>query len=89
VGNRLVIRLNSELSDADVEYLNQNFSDILIQGRIEKTNALPQEVGSETEHLPRLVMYFNQRDLGRLYQMLRVINQLGLNSPETSHPEQK
>ncbi|QYO67606.1 LOG family protein [Leptolyngbya sp. 7M] len=89
VGNRLVIRLNLELSDADVEYLNQNFSDILIQGRIEKTTALPQEVGSETEHLPRLVMYFNQRDLGRLYQMLRVINQFGLDAPESKHPEQK
>jgi hypothetical protein len=89
VGDRLVIRLNSELSDADVEYLNQNFSDILIKGRIEKTTALPQEGGGETERLPRLIMYFNQRDLGRLYQMLRVINQLGINAPEASHPEQK
>jgi uncharacterized protein (TIGR00730 family) len=89
VGDRLVLHLNSELSDADVDYLNQNFSDILVQGRIEKTAALPQESGGETERLPRLMMHFNQRDLGRLYQMLRVINQLGIDAPETSHPEQK
>lgn len=89
VGDRLVLRLNSELSDADVEYLNQNFSDILIQGQIEKTAALPQESGGDTALLPRLIMHFNQRDLGRLYQMLRIINQLGIDAPETNHPEQK
>jgi uncharacterized protein (TIGR00730 family) len=89
VGDRLVMRLNSDLSDQDVEYLNQNFSDILLHGRIEKTKALPPEVGSETESLPRLMMAFNQRDLGRLYQMIRVINQLGVDAPATKHPEQK
>lgn len=89
VGDRLVMRLNSELSDTDVEYLNQNFSDILLQGRIEKTKALPPEIGGKTEALPRLAMFFNQRDLGRLYQMIRVINQLGVDAPETKHPEQK
>ncbi|WP_421658514.1 LOG family protein [Leptothermofonsia sp. ETS-13] len=36
VGNHLVLRLNSELSDENVEWLNENFSDILIKGRIEK-----------------------------------------------------
>lgn len=89
VGEQLIIRLNSELSDDAVEYLNQNFSDILVSGRIQKTRALPQEVGTEIDQLPRLSMHFNQRDLGRLYQMLRVINQLGGDAPEASHPEQK
>lgn len=89
VGDQLVIRLNSELSDADLDYLNQNFSDILVSGRIEKAAALPPERGSAIDHLPRLTLYFNQRDLGRLYQMLRLINQLGMDAPEASHPEQK
>lgn len=89
VGERLVIRLNSELSDADVEYLNQNFSDLLISGRIEKSSALPEEYRGEAAHLPRLVMHFNQRDHGRLYQMIRIINQLGQDKPESKHPEQK
>ena len=39
---------------------------------------------------PGLVLYFNQRDLGRLYQMIGAINQMGTPSPEEmAHPERK
>ncbi len=89
VSDKFVIRLKQELSDADVEQLNADFSDILVKGRIEKTQALPEEVGDETEALPRLVLYFNQRDFGRLYQMIAAINQLGTPSPTVEHPERK
>jgi hypothetical protein len=90
VREKLVIRLKSEISDAEVEQLNVNFSDILIKGRIEKSKALPQEAQDETVGLPRLVLYFNQRDLGRLYQMIATINQMGTPSLETTaHPERK
>ena len=90
VGDVLIIRLKTELSDAEVEQLNANFSDILIKGRIEKSKALPQEAQDETINLPRLVLYFNQRDLGRLYQMIAAINKMGTPSPETTaHPERK
>jgi hypothetical protein len=89
VGEKLVMRLNSELSPNDVEYLNQNFSDILLSGRIEQTRALPEEVGGDAAQLSRLVMHYNQRDFGRLYQMIRVINQLGMDAPEATHPEHK
>ena len=89
VEGRLVIRLNSELTDLEVEQLNQDFGDILLRGRIEKTGPLPPEIGSETAHLPRIALYFNQRNLGRLYQMLRAISQLRLDTAATQHPEQK
>ncbi len=89
VGDLLVIRLKTDLSDADVEQLNANFSDILVKGRIEKSQALPQEAQDETAELPRLVLYFNQRDLGRLYQMIAKINELGTPSPVAAHPERK
>jgi uncharacterized protein (TIGR00730 family) len=90
VGDQLVIRLKQELSDAEVELLNVNFSDILVKGRIEKSQVLPQEGQDETSALPRLLLYFNQRDLGRLYHMIAVINQLVIPSPEeTAHPERK
>lgn len=85
----LVIRLKSELSDGDVEKLNDQFHDILVQGKIEKSPALAAEAGDETEHLPRLVLHFNQLDIGRLYQLISTINTLGATTPETSHPEQK
>jgi hypothetical protein len=85
-----VIRLREDLSDEQVEALNTNFSDILVTGKIVKSQALPQEGQDETSNLPRLVLYFNQRDLGRLYQMIGVINQIGIPTPEeAAHPERK
>jgi hypothetical protein len=90
VGEQLVIRTTRELSQSQVEQLNQDFSDILVQGRIEKSQALPQEGQDETSELPRLLLYFNQRDLGRLYQMIGAINLMGATSPEVLvHPERK
>lgn len=89
VGEQFVIRLKSELKDSDIEWLNENFSDILVKGKIEKTSAFPQETGDESFDLPRLAMYFNQRDLGRLYQMISAINRKNPTSPESEHPERK
>lgn len=90
VGDILVIRLKSDISDAEVEELNAQFGDILLQGQIQKSVALPQEAQDETINLPRLVLYFNQRDLGRLYQMIASINHMGTPSEETAaHPERK
>lgn len=90
VGDRLVIRLRSDLSDAEVEQLNADFNDILVKGRIEKSQALPQENQDESVGLPRIVLYFNQRDLGRLYQMIAAINRMGTPSlEEKAHPERK
>jgi hypothetical protein len=88
-GNRLVIRLNSELADADVEQLNENFSDILVKGRIEKSQPLPQEKQDLVDGYSHLVMYFNQRDLGRLYQFIAALNQFGAPTEERTHPERK
>lgn len=90
VGDRLVIRLKSHLSDVEVEQLNANFSDILVTGKIEKSDALPQEAQDETIKLPRIILSFNQRDLGRLYQMIAAINQMATPSfNDMAHPERK
>ncbi|MBW4623097.1 MAG: LOG family protein [Cyanosarcina radialis HA8281-LM2] len=90
VKEKFVIRLNSELSDSNVEKLNADFSDILTKGKIEKAQAFPEEIGDETEQLPRLVLHFNQRDFGRLYQAIGAINQMGTPPPAVAaHPEIK
>ena len=89
VSDKLVIRLKSGLSDAGIEQLNTDFSDILVKGRIERSQALPQEAQDETVGLPRLVLCFNQRDLGRLYQLIATINELGTPTPAAAHPERK
>ena len=99
VGDRLVMRLNLELTDAEVQWLNHEFVDILIHDQIRKSGALaeeldpqepqPQQVQDKTEHLPRLVFYFNQRDHGRLNQMIAAINEMGIDKKDQYHPERK
>ncbi|MGG6270386.1 LOG family protein [Leptolyngbya sp. AN03gr2] len=90
VGSQLVLRLKTELSDGAIDELNDRFKDILVTGRIEKTKPLPQEAQDESYQLPRLIMHFNQRDLGKLYQLIAAINILGNPPPEIyAHPERK
>jgi hypothetical protein len=89
VGDLFVMRLNSELSDEQVDQLNDDYSDILVKETICKSAALPSEKGDETESLPRLVFYFDQRNLGRLYQMINQINQYTPCLSVEPHPEWK
>ncbi|MEG5052486.1 MULTISPECIES: LOG family protein [unclassified Microcoleus] len=89
VREKLVIRLKTELSEENVDRLNTDFSDIVVTGKIEKSQALEPEIGDATFDLPRLVLHFNQRDLGRLYQLIAAINQMGAASPAAAHPAQK
>lgn len=90
VGKLFVMRLKLELSDQAVEELNQEFSDILHHGKIDKSGALPEEKDDlETRALPRLSFYFNQKSLGRLYQLIGKINRLGNACDATQHPEIK
>jgi uncharacterized protein (TIGR00730 family) len=90
VDEQLVLRLKTKLSEDALAEINERFSDIIVKGRIEQTTAFPQELQDETAGMPRLALYFNQRDLGRLYQLIRAINHLGVPSSEDfAHPERK
>lgn len=90
VGKLFVMRLNLELPEVVVEQLNQEFADILSQGEIKQSKALPEEHADlAIIDLPRLIFYFNQQSLGRLYQLINKINCLGDASKATEHPELK
>jgi hypothetical protein len=91
VGELLVMRLNGEPTAAQVAWLNREFSDILVRGEIEKSPPLNEENGDGTDALPRLVFHFNQRDLGRLYKLIRRINEfpIPVPPPVEIHPERK
>ncbi len=89
VGKKLIMRLNWELSDEFVEQLNQDFQDILVDGRIKKSPALPEEMGDGTKDLPRLAFHFHQRSFGRLYQLINQINQFSARLLVEPHPERK
>ena len=89
VKEQFIIRTKCELSDSTVEKLNTEFQDIVTSGIITKTQALPEEQDDSIEDLPRLVFYFNQKNWGRLYQMIEMINQSGTIPQEQEHPEIK
>lgn len=90
VGKLFVIRLQLKLPDIAIAQLNQEFSDILSQGEIKQSNALPEEQQDlAIIDLPRLVFYFNQKSLGRLYQLINKINDFGDACAATEHPELK
>jgi hypothetical protein len=89
VGENLILLLKCEPSEETIEYLNQKYSKLLVKGKILRGTVLAQEIGSETEHLARLILHFNQRDLGLLYQLIRDLNRLVEPAPEVVHPEQK
>jgi len=71
-----VLRLNREISEKTLEFINKEFKDILVKGEITVSPPTPKETQEkEFLKLPRLVMNFNLRDYGRLYEMIQVINQ--------------
>lgn len=89
VGSRLIMRLKTSLTDDEIEDLNLKFRDILVSDRIEKTTALPEEDGDDTAALPRIQFHYNQRDTGRLYQLIAEVNRMGAPRLKELHPEQR
>ena len=76
VKDQLVFRLKAELSLDHLTRIRETFSDILVKGTFEQTQALPEESGEpELANLPRLVFHFDRRALGRLRMLIDEINQ--------------
>lgn len=70
-----VLRLNRPLSENTLKSVNHEFRDILTAGQIMPSSALKEELQKqEYPDLPRLVMKFNLRDYGRLFELIRIIN---------------
>ncbi len=75
VGDTLVLRVCQKLSDQEVIELNDSFSDILVEGKIEQVEALPEEANEpELAELPRLKLRFDRKQLGRLRMLINRIN---------------
>jgi hypothetical protein len=77
VGKRMVVRMNHQLSAAAIKSMNSGFADILLQGQIEQTAALPEEKNEpELAPLPRLVLIPDQHHYGRIRQLIDAVNDL-------------
>ncbi len=77
VGDKLVLRLRAEPTDEEVAELNDRFADLLVGGRIERSEPLAAERSSRDKlEAPRIVMRFNPRQAGRLRALIDAVNQL-------------
>ena len=78
VDDRLVIRVRLAPDAAQLEALNDEFSDILAPDsphRIEVVSALPRE-SDDVPHLRRVALPFDRRHMGRLRQLIDRLNAL-------------
>ncbi len=75
VSGLAVIRLNREISEKTLKFINKKFKGILTSGEIRVSPPTLKEIQEkEFLNLPRLIMNFNLRDYGRLCEMIQVIN---------------
>jgi uncharacterized protein (TIGR00730 family) len=78
VGDRLVLRLKAEPTDAEVAELNRSFGWLLASGEIERREPLrPEREDDDRLELPRLVLRLDQFRVGSLYRLIRAVNELG------------
>lgn len=78
VGDRLVVRLQAEPTDAEVADLQRRFRYLLLgNSRIERSDPLPPEVsGRDHLELPRLVMRYDIMRIAELRQLIDAVNAL-------------
>jgi uncharacterized protein (TIGR00730 family) len=81
----LVLRLQTPLPDGLLERIRKDFADIVVSGTFEQTEALPHEANeTETLHMPRLRFHFDRHHMGRLRQLIDLVNREG--TPPELHP---
>jgi len=75
VNGRLVLRLKKQPSDALIASINDEFSDIVVSGSIEKIEATAAEVNDDDHvDLPRVQLHFDRRHLGKLRRLVDRLN---------------
>ncbi len=75
VHDLLVLRLQKLLSAEVLDRINHEFKDILVDGTFEQTRSLEEEANdNHLTEMPRLVFHFDRKGLGRLRQLIDLIN---------------
>jgi len=70
-----VIRMKNAPSPTALAALNEDFADIIVEGRIEIVQPTPDEVEDKDRlDLARIGFNFNRRDYGRVRQLIDVLN---------------
>jgi hypothetical protein len=76
INHRLVIRLNSALSDANIATLEEEFPELLVNGeRIHCCGPFPEELDEpDLAPLPRISLFFDHHHYGLLMAFINRIN---------------
>lgn len=77
VRDLLVIRLKNAPTESAIVALNEDFADIITEGKMQNIKPTPDEIeDNDNLHLARLAFAFNRRDYGRLRQLIDTLNGL-------------
>jgi uncharacterized protein (TIGR00730 family) len=74
VNNRLVLRLKQRIEEASLAAIQQNFADILAEGTFHQEIEAGTNGSARAVVEARLIFHFNRRSLGRLRQLIDLIN---------------
>ncbi|MEI9864965.1 MAG: LOG family protein [Limisphaerales bacterium] len=77
VKDLFIIRLKHAPTESALAAMNEDFADIIIEGKIQNIKPTPEEI-EHKDHLDsaRIAFNFNRRDYGRLRQLIDVLNGL-------------
>jgi len=75
VSGLTIMRLNKDISDSTLAFINKKFKSILTSGDIRRSPPAKKEIEEgECPDLPRIAMNFNMRSYGMFYEMIHIIN---------------
>lgn len=76
-GGRLILRVRQAPSEEELGRLNQEFDDIVVEGRIERTDPTQAEVeDADALDYQRISFVFDRRHFGRLRQLVDQLNEM-------------
>jgi len=87
-GGKLVLRLREEPSDQMLDRLNEEFADIVVEGKIEKVPPGQAEIDEgDAVDLHRVAFVFDRRSFGRLRTLIDHLNDISAAHKPTHLPE--
>jgi uncharacterized protein (TIGR00730 family) len=82
VRGRLVLRLRHEPTDEVMERINDEYGDLVADGRFERIAATDEEIeDGDVPELPRIRFHFTRRNLGRLRALIDTLNETAPATP--------
>ncbi len=83
-GGRLILRLRQTPTDPELALLNNDFADIVVEGRIVRAEPTQTEIDDDDAlHCERVSFVFDRRHFGRLRELVDRLNELA-GLPETT-----